>query len=356
MAHFKNVPHLTVSMFRFEHPYYLYALEIIPVLAVFFWLMLQARKRALQRFANSELVKKLTPQVARYKHALKFWLLLLAIIFLVLGLANPQWGVKRETVKRKGIDVIVALDVSKSMLAEDIAPNRLERAKKFAEDLVEQLRGERLGMIIFAGNAYLQVPLTIDYAAINIFIKSANPDLVPTQGTAIGDVVSLAERSFPVDNRRHKVLVVISDGENHDDEAQQQVKEARENGLLVFTVGSGTVEGGFIPEFVNGRTDFVRDERGEIVRSRLNPDALRELADLGDGAYFNLSNDTDQVLSALQQRVNAIEKQEYEQRAFSEYESYFQYFIAVCMILLIAEFLISYNKNKYFADKDLFRI
>ncbi len=343
-------------MFRFEHPYYLYALEIIPVLAVFFWLMLQARKGALQRFANSELVKKLTPQVARYKHALKFWLMLFAIIFLVLGLANPQWGVKRETVKRKGIDVVVALDVSKSMLAEDISPNRLERAKKFAEDLVEKLRGERIGFIIFAGNAYLQVPLTTDYAALRLFIKSANPDLVPTQGTAIGDAVSLSERSFPVDNRRHKVLIIVSDGENHDEEAQEKVETARENGLLVFTVGTGTTEGGFIPEFVGGRAGFVRDERGDIVRSRLDAEALRMLANTGDGAYFNLSNDTDQVLNALQQRVNAIEKQEYEQRAFSEYESYFQYFIAVCLILLIAEFLISYNKNKYFADKDLFRI
>lgn len=343
-------------MFRFEHPYYLYALEIIPVLAVFFWLMLQARKRALQRFGDSALVKKLTPKVARYKHALKFWLLLFAIIFLVLGLANPQWGVKRETVKRKGIDVIIALDVSKSMLAEDVAPNRLERAKKFAEDLVEKLRGERMGFIIFAGNAYLQVPLTVDYAALRIFIKSANPDLVPTQGTAIGDVVFVSERSFPVDNRRHKVLIILSDGENHEDEAQQKVEEARENGLLVFTIGIGTAEGGFIPDVVGGRVDFKRDERGEIVRSRLDADALQKLAALGDGAYFNLLNDSEQVLNALQQRVNAVEKQEYEQRAFSEYESYFQYFIGICLILLIIEFLISYNKNRYFADKDIFRI
>ncbi len=343
-------------MFRFEHPYYLYALEILPVLGVFFYLMLQARKRALQRFANNELVKKLAPQVSRYKHAVKFWLFLLGITFLIFGAANPQWGVEKKTVKRKGIDVFIALDVSKSMLAEDIAPNRLERAKKFVEDLVEKLRGERLGMLIFAGNAYLQVPLTVDYSALNIFIKSANPDLVPTQGTAIGDVVSLAERSFPADNKRHKVLIIISDGENHDDEAQQQAEDAAEEGLLVFTVGVGTEAGGLIPEFVGDRMDFKRDERGEPVRTLMNEEALRRIAAVGNGAYFNLSNNTDQVLKALRQRIELVEKREYEQQSFNVYESYFQYVIAIALILLIIEFLISYTKNRFLADKDLFRI
>lgn len=345
-----------MPMFRFEHPYYLYALEILPFLGVFFYLMLQARKKALQRFGNTELVKKLAPQTSRYKHALKFWLFLLGITFLIFGAANPQWGVKREKVQRKGIDVFVSLDVSNSMLAEDIAPNRLERAKKFSEDLVEKLRGERLGLIIFAGNAYLQVPLTIDYAALGIFIKSANPDLMPTQGTAIGDVVALAERSFPADNQRHKVLIVISDGENHDDEAQQRAEEAAENGLLVFTVGIGSEEGSFIPVLVNGRADFKRDERGDPVRTRMDEEALRRIAAVGNGAYFNLANNSDQILKALQQRIDQVEKREYEQRAFTDFESYFQYFIAIALLLLVVEFLISYTKNRYLADKDLFRI
>ncbi|MBK7872000.1 MAG: VWA domain-containing protein [Saprospiraceae bacterium] len=343
-------------MFRFEHPYYLYALEILPVLGVFFYLMLQSRKRALQRFGNRELIKKLMPQASKYKHALKFWLFLLGITFMIFGAANPQWGVKRENVKRKGIDIFVALDVSKSMLAEDIAPNRLERAKKFSEDLVEKLRGERLGLILFAGNAYLQVPLTTDYAALGIFIKSANPDQMPTQGTAIGDVVALSERSFPANNQRHKVLIIISDGENHEDEAQQRAEEAADEGLLIFTTGIGTAEGGFIPEFENGTVDFKRDERGEPVRSRMNEEALKRIAAVGNGAYFNLANDTDQILKALQQRIDMVEKREYEQRAFTEFESYFQYFIGVALLLLVIEFLISYTKNRFLADKDLFRI
>ncbi|HMO39835.1 MAG TPA: VWA domain-containing protein [Saprospiraceae bacterium] len=343
-------------MFRFEHPYYLYALEILPLLGVFFYLMLQARKRAMQRFGNSALVKKLAPQVSRYKHAVKFWLFLLGITFLIFGAANPQWGVKREQVKRKGIDVFIALDVSKSMLAEDLAPNRLERAKKFSEDLVEKLRGERIGLMIFAGNAYLQVPLTVDYAALDLFIKTAGPDLVPTQGTAISEVFALSERSFPPDNRRHKALIIISDGETHDDDAQKKAEEAAKNGLLVFTVGIGTAEGAFIPEFVNGRMDFVRDERGNPARTRLEEESLRRIAAVGNGAYFNLANNTDQVLRALQQRVENIEKREFEQQAFSEYESYFQYFLAIALLLLVIEFLISYTKNRYLADKDLFRI
>ncbi len=340
-------------MFRFEHPYYLYALEIIPLLGVFFYFMQLARRRALSHFANKPLLKQLTPKASRYKHAIKFWLLILAIIFLVLGWANPQWGTKRETVKRKGIDVFIALDVSNSMLAEDIAPNRLERAKKFTENLIDKLEGERIGLILFAGNAYLQVPLTTDYAALKIFIRSANPDLMPTQGTAIGDVISLATRSFHIENTHHRVLVVISDGESHDENARQKAEEANESGLLVFTTGVGTKNGGFIPEASGG---YKRDENNQPVRTKLNEDALQQIAAAGKGAYFNLSSEPDQILKTLEQRVAVLEKQEFEQRSFSEYESYFQYFLALALVVLLIEFMLPYTKSKYLADKDIFRI
>ncbi len=343
-------------MFRFEHPYYLYALEILPILGVFFYLMLQARKRAMQRFANAELFKKIAPQRSRYKHAVKFWLFLLGITFLIFGAANPQWGLEKKTIKRKGVDVFIALDVSNSMLVEDVAPNRLERAKKFAEDLADKLRGERLGMLIFAGNAYLQTPLTVDYSALNIFIRSAHPDQVPTQGTAIGEVIALAERSFPPDNKRHKVLIIISDGENFDDDARDRAEKAGQSGMLIFTVGVGTAAGGFIPQTVNGRVDFKRDARGEPVRSIANEEELRRIASLGKGAYFSLSNTSESVLRALRQRIDAVEKREFEQQAFNVYESYFQYVIAVALLLLTIEFLITYTKNRFFSDKDLFRI
>ncbi len=343
-------------MFRFEHPYYLYALELIPLLGVFFYFMQQARRRARQRFGNAALVQQLMPQASRYKHATKFWLLMLGLIFLIVGWANPQWGTKRETIKRKGIDVFIALDVSNSMLAEDIAPSRLERAKKFAEDLVEKLRGERIGFILFAGNAYLQVPLTIDYAALNIFIKSAHPDLMPTQGTSISAAIAQADRWFPMENKRHKVLVIISDGESHEEGALAKAEEARKNGLLIFTIGAGTSEGGFIPDYSLGRFDFKRNERNEPVRTRLDETTLRQVAAKGEGAYFNLTADTEPVLKALEQRIQVLEKQEFEQRAFSEFESYFQYFLGLALLILVIEFLMSYSKNRYLADKDLFRI
>lgn len=343
-------------MFRFEHPQYLFVLEVIPVLVLFFVLAFRARKRLIAKFGNMRLMGELMPQMSRYKDILKFILLVFALAFLIVGAANPQWGVKREKTTRKGVDVFIALDVSNSMLAEDVQPNRLERARKFAENLVDALRGERLGFIIFAGNAYLQVPLTTDYGALQLFIKSANPTMVPTQGTAIGDAISLAVRSNEAGNKKHQAIIIISDGENHDVEAPAIAKKANEDGLLVFTVGVGTKEGSFIPEITGGRPDVKRDQNGNPVRSKADPEALRELAKMGQGGFFDLGTNMDLIKQALAMQIERMEKREFEQRAFSEYESYFQYFLGVALLLIVIEFLISYSKNKYLADRDLFKV
>ncbi|MFN7115362.1 MAG: VWA domain-containing protein [Saprospiraceae bacterium] len=343
-------------MFRFEHPQYLYVLEVIPVLVAFFVLAYRARKRLIAKFGNMRLMGELMPQVSRYKDGLKFVLLVLALAFLIVGAANPQWGVKREKTTRKGVDVFIALDVSNSMLAEDVQPNRLERAKQFAEDLMESLRGERLGFIIFAGNAYLQVPLTTDYGAMQLFIKSANPTMVPTQGTAIGDAISLAVRSADNNNKKNQAIIIISDGENHDVEASAIAKKANEDGLLVFTVVVGTKNGSFIPEIVGGRQDVKRDQTGNPVRTKADPDALRELAKMGQGGFFDLGTDMEMIKQAITMQIERMEKREFEQRAFSEYESYFQYFLGAALLLIVIEFLISYSKNKYLGDRDLFKI
>ena len=341
-------------MFRFEQPEYLYALIILPLLIFFFFFTKGLRRRTLRRFGNSVLVERLMPEFSAFRHGLKFVFLLLGLAFLIVGWANPQWGTKKEKVERKGIDVFIALDISQSMLAQDISPSRLERAKRFNQNLINGLRGERIGTIVFAGNAYIQSPLTTDYAYADLRIRSANPDQAPTQGTAIVDAIDLAERSFDEDNKKHKALIIITDGENHDEEALERAKEANNNGLMIFTVGVGTSKGGLIPMNVNGRTDYKRDHSGQPVQSSLNEDLLKELAQNGRGSYFNLDSGSEMVVDALKTRIDNIEKREYEQRVFNEFESYFQYFLALAILFILLEFLIPYRRGKFLADKDIF--
>ena len=342
-------------MFRFEHGEYLYALIAIPILIVFFVAAWLARKQALKKFGELEALQRLMPSASNFMHILKFVFLVVGLFFLIIGWANPQWGTKKEKVKRKSVDVFLALDISQSMLAEDISPSRMDRAKKFAQNLVQALKGERIGTIIFAGNAYMQVPLTTDYAAANLFINSANPSMAPSQGTAIVDAIDLAEQSFEEENKNHKVLIIISDGENHDDEALAGAKKAGRNGLLIYTIGVGTKSGGFIPSYERGVLEFKKDGNGDPVRTFLNETMLEDLADAGNGTYFNLLSGSDRVSTALKNRINQMEKREFEQRIFSQYESYFQYFIGIGLLLLILEFLFPYRKISYFADTDLFK-
>lgn len=343
-------------MFRFEHVDHLYALGVLPVLILFFVLTWYARRRAIQRFGDTAIMQKLTPQLSKYKHSLKFILLLFALSALIIGWANPQWGMKKEKVKRKSSDIFIALDISHSMLAEDIPPSRIDRARKFAQDLIKQFRGDRIGTIIFAGNAYLQMPLTTDYAAAELFLKSANPDLAPTQGTAISDAIDLAERSFAEDNKHHKALVIITDGENHDEEAVQRAREASDNGLLIFTIGVGSTEGGYIPINVGGRFDYKRDQTGNPITTALNPELINQLAEAGNGAAFSLNDNTETVVEQLRERIDKIEKRELEQRSFTNYASYFQSFIGLGLLLIIIEFFLTYRKNRWLAGKDIFKV
>jgi Ca-activated chloride channel family protein len=341
-------------MFRFEHPDYLYALVLLPMLAALFIVFWRWRRKALKKLAHSSLLPQLIPGTSKYKHPVKFLLLMLGLAFLIIGAANPQWGNKREKVKRKSIDVLIALDISTSMYAEDIAPNRLERAKKFAENLVEKLKGEQIGLILFAGSAYLQMPVTTDYATAELFIRSASPNLAGTQGTAIAEAIDLARRSFSENNQSHKALIIITDGEDHDGEALEAAQKAREEGVIQFTVGVGTEEGGFIPVFINGREDYKRDESGQPVRSKLNNAILEELARKGDGAYFQIES-SDEVAEALQQRIDQVEKRELEVRAFTSFNSFFQYFLAAGLLLMVFEFVISYRKARWMEGRDFFK-
>lgn len=332
-------------MFKFEHSYYLWALCLLPVLLGFFLLAWRLRKQALERFGGQEVVRRLAPGLSRYKHLVKFGFILIASLFLIVGLANPQWGSKRQPVQRKGIDLFIALDISQSMLAEDVSPSRLERAKRFGQQLVDKLASNNIGVILFACNAFPVAPLTSDYYFANLAISTAAPDQAGEQGTAISSAIDLAERSFDPENERHKAIIILTDGEDHDGRGAERAKAVYETGTLVYTVGVGSTEGSFVPVNVRGRDDYLRDDTGNPVRSRLDPATLEEVARSGGGAYFNLEKNAEGLAEILQQRIDTIEKREYEQRVFTDYESYFQLFIGIAFVLLLIEFLLSYRTS-----------
>lgn len=342
-------------MFRFEHPEHLYALLAIPVLILFFAASRLHRKRAMKRFGESRLMEQIAPDMSKYKHTVKFILLVIGMAFLVFAWANPQWGSKKKTVTRKGIDLFIALDISQSMLAQDVSPSRLERAKRFGQHLVDAIKGENIGVILFACNAYLQVPLTVDYSFAHLFLQTANPGMAPSQGTSIAEAIRLAQQSFPEENESNRALVIISDGEEHDAAASVEAQEASNNGLTIFTVGIGQAEGSFIPVTVAGRSDYMRDNTGNPIRSRLNEETLKEVANAGNGLYFNLSARDEDIVAALRDRIDQIEKQEFEQQSFTDYTSHFQWFIGLALIFLLLEFMISYRKSRYLEGKDFFR-
>lgn len=339
-------------MFRFEHSEFLWALSIIPILLGFFWLAWRYRKAALQRFGGAAAVARLAPGLSRYKHLVKFGLLLLAIGLLVIGWANPQWGSKRQPVKRKGIDLFIALDVSQSMLAEDISPSRLERSKRFAQQLVDELASNNIGVILFACNAFPVSPMTTDYAFAKLALATANPAQVGAQGTSLGEAIDSAERSFSEENETHKAIIIITDGEDHDGTAAERATAANENGTLIFTVGVGEENGSFIPVTRAGREDYLRDETGNPVRTQMNPETLEAVARAGGGAYFTLSNDASALVTTLRERIDTIEKREYEQRVFSDYESYFQLFIGLALLVLLIEFMLSYRVSRFRPKRD----
>lgn len=340
-------------MFRFEYDHFLYALILIPLLVGLYFGVAWWRHRKLEQLGEVGLLGRLTPLYSKYKQWTKAILTLLAMTILIIGWSNPQWGTKKEKVSRKSIDVFLALDISNSMLAEDIAPSRMSRTQNFTTKLIEELRGERIGLILFAGNAYLQMPLTTDYAAAELFVRSANPSQAPAQGTAISQAIELAERSYPEDNKNHKVLIILSDGENHDEETIERARTAANNGLLVFTIGVGTPDGGPIPMMFGNRRDYKRDSEGNPIVTQLNEVMLSDVANAGNGSYFNLA-EGQKIVDALKTSLERVEKRELEQRSFSEFESYYQYFVSLALLLLIIEFLIPYSRSGMWTGKDLF--
>lgn len=339
-------------MFRFENASYLWLLGLAPVLLLVFAAAWRARRKALEQFGGENVVKRLTPGLSRYKHWTKTALLVLGIALLAVAWANPQWGGKRQPVQRRGIDLFIALDISQSMLAEDVSPNRLERAKRFGQRLVEELAGNNLGVILFACNAFPVTPLTTDYAFANLTLATANPSQAGAQGTSLGEAIDLADRSFDAENENHKALIMLTDGEDHDGSATERASAAHGNGLLIYTVGVGSQDGTFIPVQIGSRSDYLRDQTGNPVRTFLDPRTLEAVAEAGGGAYFSLGNDAASLVEALRHRIDTIEKREYEERVFTDYESYFQVFIALALLVLLAEFFLSYRTSRLRPRRD----
>ncbi|NTV84184.1 MAG: VWA domain-containing protein [Bacteroidales bacterium] len=337
-------------MFRFEHIEYLYALLLIPFFSVLFILYSIWKKRAVRRFGDWEVIAQLMPLLSGKKQVLKFIIFMLAIGFLVIGLANPQIGSKLEKVQRKGADLVIALDVSNSMLSQDIRPDRLTRAVQGISKLIDRLEGDRLGIVVFAGKAYVQLPITTDYSAAKMFLSTISTQMVPSQGTAIGDAIELAIQSFKEDERS-KAIIIITDGENHEGNVLEAAQLATEKGIKIFTIGMGSPEGSPIPLLDNlGRqTGFKTDKQGQTIVSKLDETTLQQLASAGNGIYVRASTGQD-GLSRILDEINALEKQEIETRMFSEYEGRFQYFLAVSLFLLILEFIIPERKSRW-ADK-----
>ncbi len=332
-------------MFRFEHPEFLFGLVLIPLMVLGQMLYLRWNRKQMSRLGELRLIRKQTPGLSKRRRMIKFIVLLLSVFFLILAAANPQWGVKRKKVKPKSADIVLALDVSKSMLSDDIPPNRLMRAKNFIERLIDHLRGERIGLIFFAGNAFLQMPLTTDYGAAKLFIKTADPSMISAQGTAISDAIELAEKMFTDREHYHRMMILISDGESHDQGAIEAAKKAHEAGLSIFTVGVGTPQGGMIPYRYGNHQGYLKDKHGKNVLTKLNEKLMIDLAKVADGRYFHITK-ADDIFDAIDKKLEQLDRRELEIQSFDEYNSYFQYFLFPALVFLVLFMLFSERNFK----------
>jgi Ca-activated chloride channel homolog len=343
------------AIFRFAHKDYLWLLVILPVLIVLYAGFIWLRRRSLKNFGEPSLVQELMPYASVARSHIKFLLLLLAAGLLIIAIAGPQFGSKIREVKRKGIEIMIALDVSNSMMARDIEPNRLERSKQAISKLIDKLENDRLGLIVFAGDAYIQIPITGDYASAKMFLSSVSTEMVSRQGTAIGSAINLAMKSFSSQEDINKAIIIISDGENHEGDAVEAAKSASEKGIKVFTIGIGLPEGVPIPDAENSYIkEYRRDRDGNIVTTRLNEQMLSEIAAAGNGKYFRATAGNI-GLNELYLMLNRLQKSEIESRTYSDYEEQFPSIIWMVLGLLLIDLLILERKSKWFKNITLFK-
>ena len=339
-------------MFRFEEPTYLYLLLLLPFLAAFYLYSNYRRRKAIRKFGDPVLMAQLMPDESKYRPDVKFWLVFAAIGLFAVLLARPQFGSKLETVKRQGVEVMIALDISNSMLAQDVQPSRLEKAKRLVAQLVDKMENDKVGMIVFAGDAFTQLPITSDYISAKMFLESINPSLISKQGTAIGAAINLATRSFTPQEGVGRAVIVITDGENHEGGAVEAAKAAAEKGIQVSVLGVGMPDGAPIP--VEGTNDFRRDRDGNVVVTRLNEQMCQEIAQAGDGIYVRVDN-SNAAQKVIAQEINKMAKADVETQVYTEFNEQFQAVAWIILLLLLAEMLILERKNPLFRNIHLFK-
>jgi Ca-activated chloride channel family protein len=341
------------ELFHFARPGILYGFILLPVFLVLFFLNLRRKRKLLQVYGESRLVMDLIPDISSSRPVWKFILLLLAFSFLILALAGPQFGVKLQEAKRKGAEIIIALDVSNSMLAEDIAPSRLDRSKQAISRLVDKLQADRIGLIVFAGEAYTQLPVTSDYISAKMFLSTINPGLVPVQGTAIGEAITLASRSFSETTDADKTIIIISDGENHEDNPVEAAQAAARKNISVNVVGVGSANGVPIPVMEGGEKTFLKDRQGDVVITKMNAKMLGEIATAGNGQFVAASG-ADMGLNVIMDQVSNLKKAEYMAKLYTDYEDQYQWPLALAFFFLFLEFIVLEKKNPWLKRIQLF--
>lgn len=330
----------------------LWWLITIPVFVIAYIIYTKRKSRQLAEFGDSELMALLMPDASKNRPVWKFCLLIVALILLIVAAARPQYGQKEKTIKRQGIEVMVALDISNSMLAEDVVPNRLDRAKQMLSKMIDNMVDDKVGLVVFAGEAFTQLPITCDYVSAKMFLNTITPSMIQTQGTAIGAALQTAITSFGTqDSEVGRAIILITDGENHEDDAIAAAKQAHELGIQVFVIGIGKPEGSPIPK--PGTNDYFKDRSGQVVVSRLNEEMCQQIAQAGSGIYVRCDN-TNTAMRALQQELDRIATSELETTVYADYNEQYQSFVLIALMLLMIEFFILSRKNHRLTRMDLF--
>lgn len=338
-------------MFRFANIEVLGLLASIPAFAIGYWLYTRHKRRQLEEFGDPVLMEQLMPNASHARPTAKFCIVMVALTLLIIAAARPQFGQSERTEKRQGIEAIVALDISNSMLAEDVAPNRLDRAKQMLSKLMDNMVNDKVGLVVFAGDAFVQLPITCDYVSAKMFLNSIKPELIKTQGTAIGQALSTSIRCFGEKSDASRAIILITDGENHEDDAVAVAKRAKEEGIQVLVVGIGKPEGSPIP--LPGTNNFIKDRQGNVVVSRLNEEMCREIAQAGGGLYVRCDN-TNTATKTIQKELDKLSTQEIETQVFTDYNEQFQSFALIALFLLVIDFFIFNRKNKSLTKLDIF--
>ena len=339
-------------MFRFGHPQYLYLLILLPVFLLLFLYSMYIKKKNLKTLGNMKILHELMPDVALKKQYLKFWLLFICLGLFILIIARPQFGSKLETTKRQGIEVMICLDVSNSMMSNDIQPSRLEKSKQILSKLIDGLNNDKIGLIVFAGDAFIQLPITSDYVSAKMFLSSINPAMVPIQGTAIGKAINLAASSFSPSTTSAKTIILITDGENHEDDAVGAAKAAAEKGIKVNVLGVGSLEGKPIPISEN---NYLKDNSGNMITTKLDEQMAQEIATSGNGMYARTDN-TNSALKALQSELGKMSKSDVESKVYASYDEKYLIPAWILLFFLIVEFFILDRRNRVLSKIKLFKV